>query len=79
MHLRDVAANVDRSEHLRVAERERVLLGACGSRYNESDRRRAQFIQEQLGSAPDLLVGTVDPSEVQRARTTVPVLANRRF
>ncbi|APU18308.1 carbon-nitrogen hydrolase family protein [Actinoalloteichus sp. GBA129-24] len=36
-------------------------------------------IREQLGAAPGLLVTEVDVAETERARETIPVLANRRF
>jgi predicted amidohydrolase len=36
-------------------------------------------VRDQLGPAPGLLVVDVDPAEVDAARATVPVLANRRF
>ena len=36
-------------------------------------------VRAQLADAPDVLVADVDPAEAERARETVPVLANRRF
>src|SRR5205807_2481498 len=36
-------------------------------------------VHAQLGAAPDTLITDIDPAAVEEARSTVPVLANRKF